>query len=203
MASGSAERTALDTAPLVLGKRPALIVVDASVGFTDPSCPLGSAVNAQLEVIARLVERARSDAWPCCFSTVVYDDDSQAKVFRRKVPALNLLTRDSGLAAIDPRLPVSGEDRILEKTQASCFYGTDLARWLRSKQVDSVIVTGFTTSGCVRATAVDATQHDFVTYVVSDAVADRDADAHRANLYDLQAKYAEVVGSEALLKASR
>ncbi|MEM1230321.1 MAG: isochorismatase family protein [Pseudomonadota bacterium] len=200
MATGDDTRVALDTAPLALGKTPALIVVDASCGFTDPQCPLGSAVDDEIAVINTLIERARSGGWPCCFSTVVYDDAAQASVFRRKVPALNLLTRESGLGAIDPRLSTRGGDLILEKTHASCFHETELDEWLRARDVDSLLITGFTTSGCVRATAVDALQYNYPTFVVTDAVADRDPQAHAANLYDLQAKYTELIDSRTLLE---
>ncbi len=193
-------RRALATAPIAIGTSPALIVVDAIKGFTDPECPLGGDFTPEVAVISQLLTVARANRWPCVFSTVVYHSDDQASVFRAKVPALNLLTPDSQWVKVDDRLTVQDDDLLLEKTHASCFHSTTLAQSLRQRGVDSVLVTGFTTSGCVRATAVDALQHDFRTFVVKDAVADRDPEAHQANLYDLQAKYGELIDSQGLME---
>jgi nicotinamidase-related amidase len=192
---------ALERAVLTPGRKPALLVVDACRGFTDPACPLGSEVGAELEVIARLMERAHADRWPVVISRVVYRSDREAPVFRAKLPALDLLVAGSHWTELDPRLPVDAGDRILDKQYASCFVGTDLAEWLRGQGIDTLYVTGFTTSGCVRASAVDALQNDLRTFVIEDAVADRDRDAHRANLHDLKVKYTEVIRSVDLLDA--
>lgn len=186
-------REALETNDLVLGARPALIVVDASLGFTDPSSPLGADFSAPIELITRLLQLARERDWPVVFTTVWYESDEEAAVFRRKLPALNALERDSRLAEIDPRLRVDKNDRVLRKLHASAFHGTDLDGILRGNGVDSLVICGFTTSGCIRATAVDALQFGYPSVVVEDAVADRDAAAHQANLYDLQAKYCSVL----------
>lgn len=193
-------RPALATAPIAIGNSPALIIVDAITGFTDPECPLGGDFPAEIAVINQLLKVARASRWPCVFSTVVYHSDDQASVFRAKVPALNLLTPDSQWVKVDDRLTVEDGDLLLEKTHASCFHGTTLAERLHQQGIDSVLITGFTTSGCVRATAVDALQHDFRTFVIKDAVADRDPEAHRANLYDLQAKYGELIESQGLIE---
>lgn len=193
-------RRALATAPIAIGTSPALIVVDAIKGFTDPSCPLGGDFTPEVAVIGQLLQVARANRWPVVFSTVVYHSDDQASVFRAKVPALNLLTPGSQWVEVDERLARQNDDMLLEKTHASCFHGTTLAQSLRQRGIDSVLVTGFTTSGCVRATAVDALQYDFRTFVVKDAVADRDPEAHEANLYDLQAKYGELIDSRGLIE---
>ncbi|HSG90360.1 MAG TPA: isochorismatase family protein [Pseudomonadales bacterium] len=189
----------LDRRVLQPGAAPALLVVDACTGFTDPACPLGSEVGAELAVIARLMAHAHAARWPVVLSRVIYHDDGEAPVFRARLPALDLLAADGPWTAIDPRLAPAADDLILDKQYASCFFATDLGAWLQARGVDTLYVTGFTTSGCVRASAVDALQHDLRTFVIEDAVADRDAAAHRANLHDLAAKYAEVIRSSALL----
>lgn len=188
----------LPKAVLEVGSQPAVLVVDAMIAFADPNHVLGSEVSAEIGAINRLLAIARARAWPCYFSAVWYEDESEAQVFRRKLPALNLLEPSAPEIAIDPRLEVTKDDTVFRKTHASCFHGTELDGWLRAQGIDTVLVCGFTTSGCVRATAVDALQCDYVTLVVEDAVADRDAAAHRANLHDLSAKYAEVMSLAAL-----
>jgi maleamate amidohydrolase len=192
---------ALDSRQTGIGEHPALLVVDASVGFTDPASPLGADFSVELTCIDRLLALAHRHGWPVFLSTVVYRRDGQARVFRDKLPDLNLLTAGSRWVVIDSRLHVADTDRVFEKTHASAFHETGLAGWLRERQVDTVIVAGFTTSGCVRASAVDALQHDFRTVVVTDAVGDRDALAHHANLRDLGLKYADLVTTEELCAA--
>lgn len=182
-----------------LGSSPALLVVDASLGFTDPSSPLGGDFSAQIDRINAVLELAHKCSWPVYLSTVVYHTADDARVFRAKLPDLNQLSAGSRWVTIDERLRVGPGDRVFEKTHASCFHGTELDRWLGEAGIDTVIVTGFTTSGCVRASAVDALQYDYRTLVVADAVGDRDAAAHQANLRDLGLKYADVVNSDDLL----
>ncbi len=182
-----------------LGSSPALLVVDASLGFTDPSSPLGGDFSVELDRINALLELAHLRRWPVYLSTVVYHSADEARVFRAKLPDLNQLTAGSPWVAIDERLRLGADDRIFEKTHASCFHRTDLNLWLYDDGIDTVLVTGFTTSGCVRASAVDALQYDYRTVVVADAVGDRDAAAHAANLRDLGLKYADVVNSDRLL----
>ena len=184
-----------------MGDRPALLVVDASVGFTNPASPLGADFDGEIDRIARLMDHAHARGWPVLLSTVVYHDADQARVFRDKLPDLNVLTPGSPWVAIDPRLPLQPGDRVFEKTHASCFHGTQLAGWLAAAAVDTIIVAGFTTSGCVRASAVDALQHDFRTLVVEDAVGDRDASAHQANLRDLGLKYVDLITTTTLCSA--
>mgnify|MGYP001823590440 FL=1 len=182
-----------------LGQRPALVLVDLINGFTDPRCPLGSESDAVVAVNARLLSAFRQRGLPVFFTTVVYHSDDQARVFRQRLPALNVLEPDSEWVAVDNRLaPLDGE-AVIEKQLASGFHGTDLLDRLAAVGVDSLVVTGLTTSGCVRATAVDGLQHDYPVFVVSDAVGDRNPEAHAANLHDLHAKYADVVSSDELL----
>ena len=176
-----------------LGRRPALILVDVTNGFTDPESPLGSESDSVVSACGDLLAAARSRSLPICFTTVVYDEPEQASVFRARLPALNTLARGGSAAGIDPRVAPRENERVVEKQFASAFFGTDLAEWLRAEQADSLIVCGLTTSGCVRATVVDGLQHNFPVWVPEESVGDRNADAHRANLHDMHAKYAEVV----------
>lgn len=182
-----------------LGQRPALLLVDIITGFTDPSCPLGSESDAVVAVNQRLLAAFRGHGLPVFFTTVIYHSPEQAPVFRARLPALNVLQPGSVWVEVDQRLrPVAGEV-LLEKQYASAFHRTDLLDHLDKAGVDSLVVTGLTTSGCVRATAVDGLQNDFPVVVVSDAVGDRNLEAHRANLHDLQAKYADVKDCDAVL----
>ncbi len=184
--------SALDKIELGLGDRPALLVVDASCAFTDPQSPLGCDVTKEIEAIQAVMEIASRLKWLRFFSTVWYESDDEGSVFREMLPALNVLTADSPGVSVDRRLPVVADDRVFRKTLASCFFNTELDSWLQRAGVDSLVIAGFTTSGCVRATAVDALQHNYRVVVVSDAVGDRDPAAHRANLYDIGAKYGDV-----------
>lgn len=128
-----------------------------------------------------------------------YRDTNAASVFRERLPDLNILLPESRWVAIDPRVAPTNTEPVIEKHHASGFFGTSLAADLKSAGADCVVVTGLTTSGCVRVTAVDALQHNYRTFVVSDAVADRNAEVHAANLHDLEAKYAQVLNADELL----
>jgi maleamate amidohydrolase len=183
----------LERASQGLGQHPALVLVDIIRAFTDPDCPLGSEADDVVEANRKLLAAFRSKGLPVFFTTVVYHNEHQARVFRDRVPALDLLMPDSHWIEVDPRLePLAGE-RIVEKQWASGFFKTDLDESLRSLGVDSLVVTGLTTSGCVRATAVDGLQYDYKVVVPAEAVGDRNMDAHRANLFDLNAKYVDVL----------
>ena len=191
--------TDLERASQGLGQRPALLLVDIIRGFTDPDCALGSVADDVVEANRKLLAAFRSKGLPVFFTTVVYHNDQQARVFRDRVPALELLTPDSHWIEVDPRLePLAGE-RIVEKQWASGFFKTDLDESLRELGVDSLVVTGLTTSGCVRATAVDGLQYDYKVVVPAEAVGDRNPDAHHANLSDLNAKYADVLDLDTVL----
>ena len=193
------QRNALERIDGGMGQRPALIVVDVVVGFTDPACPLGSEADAVVQANVELMNAFHQAQMPVVLTTVVYHNEEQASVFRARVPALNLLTPDSKWVQFDPRLPIVETDLQLEKRHASSFHGTDLNNWLRANHVDTVVVTGLTTSGCVRATAVDGLQNNYRVLVPREACGDRDEQAHEANLYDLNAKYADVVSLREVL----
>ena len=194
------ERKALERIDAGIGDLPALVVVDVVKGFTDPTCPLGSEADEVVAANVALMDAFHKADLPVVLTTVVYRSDDEATVFRARVPALNLLTPDSEWVRFDPRLPIAATDLQLEKRHASSFHGTDLDNWLKARNVDSVVVTGLTTSGCVRATAVDGLQNNYKVLVPREACGDRDAEAHEANLYDMNAKYADVVSLETVLE---
>lgn len=175
-----------------LGHKPALVIVDMIHGFTDPACPLGSESDAVVKANQKLLAVFRKLKLPVFFTTVIYHNPEQAKVFRERVPALNVLTPESHWVQIDARLGRKQSEPVVEKQWASGFFGTDLHAQLTAGQADSLVVTGLTTSGCVRATAVDGLQHDYRVVVPRQAVGDRNQEAHQANLFDLHAKYADV-----------
>ena len=182
-----------------MGTHPALVVVDVVVGFTDPACPLGSDAESVVNANVQLMNAFHQAQLPVVLTTVIYRNDHEASVFRARIPALNLLTPESHWVKFDPRLPIADDDLQLEKRHASSFHGTTLDDWLQARDVDSVVVTGLTTSGCVRATAVDGLQNNYRVLVPREACGDRDSQAHEANLYDLNAKYADVVSLEDVL----
>jgi nicotinamidase-related amidase len=180
------------------GERPALVVVDVNVGFTDPSSPLACPLDDVVTAIERLLRETRAAGFPVIYTTVAFDDAARraAAVFIEKVPALLTLEAGSRWVEIDPRIAPAGGEPVLVKGFASAFFGTTLASILAAERCDTVIVTGASTSGCVRATAVDALQHGYRVLVPREAVGDRNPAAHEANLYDLDTKYADVVSVE-------
>ena len=179
-----------------LGSSPALVVVDMCRGFIDPSSPLGFECDKLIQANIILVNKFREMNLPIIFTTTIYRDISEASVFRSKIPALNILKPGSEETSFLKELSPDSEDILIEKKFASSFFGTNLADDLRRMNVDSVVISGVTTSGCVRATALDSLQNNFLTTVAEDCVGDRDLNAHRANLFDLQSKYADVVLSD-------
>jgi maleamate amidohydrolase len=184
----------LERNPIPMGNRPALILVDMINGFTDQLCPLGADCPEVVAANRILLDAFRAAGMPVFFTTVVYHNDNQASVFRGRINALNLLTPNSDWVKVDSRLaPIDGEV-LIEKQWASAFFGTDLDQQLKSAGIDCIVVTGLTTSGCVRATVVDGLQCNFPVFVPREAVGDRNMEAHSANLHDMHAKYADVIG---------
>ncbi|HEY6605898.1 MAG TPA: isochorismatase family protein, partial [Gaiellaceae bacterium] len=177
------------------GQTPALIVVDVNVGFTDPESPLVCDLEDVVDAIRRLLDEARRAEIPVVYTTVSYSegDKRTAATFIDKVPALLTLAAGSRWVEIDPRIAPRADEPVLNKLFASAFFGTPLASLLASAGCDSLIVTGASTSGCVRATVVDALQHGYRPIVPREAVGDRNPDAHEANLFDIDAKYGDVV----------
>ncbi|WP_246725269.1 isochorismatase family protein [Beijerinckia sp. L45] len=183
-----------------VGARPAIIVVDFTNSFVDPAQFGGGNIQAAVTATARLLAAARHAGWPIAYTRVVYaSDGSDAGPFARKVPGLLTQTEDSQATQIVLDLAPRANDLIVRKQAPSAFFGTGVLPWLVGHRVDTVIVTGATTSGCVRATVVDAVSHGFATVVPSDCVGDRAIGPHEANLFDMAQKYADVVDSAALI----
>jgi maleamate amidohydrolase len=176
-----------------VGDRPAVVVVDLPRGFTDPACPLGTEMDDVVAATRGLLDAARTAAVPVIFTTVVYDEANEraASVFLRKVPALGVLRPGSEWIEVDPRLARRDGEPVLAKAFASAFFGTPLAAMLAGH--DSLVVCGASTSGCVRATVVDALQHNLAPIVPRECVGDRWPAAHDASLFDIEAKYGDVM----------
>jgi maleamate amidohydrolase len=187
------------------GERPALIVIDMLKGFTDPSMPLGANLDSQIEAQQPLIAVAHERGIPVIFSTVIYEDADfkDAGLWVLKMKGSRSLKAGTPAVEIDPRLEMRPTDSLLVKKYASCFFGTDLVPRLNSQRIDTLIVTGCTTSGCVRATAVDSLQNGFRPMVVREAVGDRSQAAHDQSLFDLNAKYADVVSLDETLQYMR
>jgi nicotinamidase-related amidase len=184
------------------GERPALIIIDMIKGFTDSSMPLGANLDTQIEAQKPLIKVARERDIPVIFSTVIYEeaDIKDAGIWALKQKGAQTLTAGSEAVKVDPRVGMQPKDILLVKKYASCFFGTDLVPRLNSRRIDTLIITGCTTSGCVRATAVDALQNGFRPVVVTEAVGDRSVAAHEQSLFDLNAKYADVVSLDETLQ---
>ena len=185
---------------LGFGKSPALINVDFVNSFNDAEWFGGGNIDDAVKRTVGLLEAARRNNLPVVFTRVIYaEDGSNAGVFVEKAPRLAELTADHPMSQIVPELePINGE-AVFDKTEASAFFGTSLAAWLTYRGVDTVIVTGATTSGCVRATVVDACAHNFRPIVAEDCVGDRAIGPHEANLFDMGRKYADVMPRDEII----
>jgi maleamate amidohydrolase len=187
---------------LGLGKTPALVIVDFVVGFTDPAHFGGGNILPAIDRTVALLAFARSRGWPVAHTRVVYAaDGSDAGMFARKAPGLLKLTDDSPLSQIVTALTPRAGELVIRKRQASAFFGTELSSWLIGHGVDTLIVTGCTTSGCVRATVIDSVSHNLRTIVPVDCVGDRAIGPHTANLFDMGQKYADLMDSATLIGA--
>lgn len=185
--------------PLAWGDRPALVMVDLIRAYFEPDAEFYLGSDACLASAARVLAAARTAAVPVLFTRVEYDKDGiSGGLFVRKIPALRHLVPGGRLGEIMPQVAPGEREVVVVKQYASAFFGTALAATLNALGVDTVIITGVSTSGCVRATAVDALQLGFVPLVVREAVGDRDPGPHEASLFDLQAKYAEVVTEDSV-----
>jgi maleamate amidohydrolase len=185
-----------------VGTRPALLIVDVNVGFTDPASPLVCDLDDVLAAIGQLLDAARRREIPVVYTTVSYSagDRVAAAAFIAKVPVLLTLEAGSRWVEIDPRIAPRPNEPVLNKLFASAFFGTPLASLLTAAGIDTLIVTGASTSGCVRATVVDALQHGFRPLIPREAVGDRNPAAHEANLFDMDAKYGDVLSLEETLR---
>jgi maleamate amidohydrolase len=185
---------------VTMGSRPAVLVIDFSCGFTDPASTLGSDLTAEVEATKQLLDAARAKGLPIVYTTIGFEPSLvDGGLWLQKVPTLGDLQIGGKWVEIDPRLERRDDETIVLKKGASGFFGTNLASILVSQGVDSVILCGATTSGCVRATAIDLLQYGWPTLVPRECVGDRAQAPHEANLFDIQAKYADVVPLEAAL----
>ncbi|MEV6866087.1 isochorismatase family protein [Streptosporangium subroseum] len=178
---------------LPFGERPALVLIDLMRAYFEPGAELYMGSRDCLDAAARVLLAARDAGVPVIHTRVAYGPGGvDGGLFFRKVAPLRHLVGDGPLGALMPEVaPLPGE-LVIVKQYASVFFGTSLTSTLTALGIDTLIVTGVSTSGCVRATAVDAVQHGFVPVVVRQAVGDRDPGPHEANLFDIQAKYGEV-----------
>jgi nicotinamidase-related amidase len=184
------------------GDRPALLVIDLVNAFTDPESNLGSDVSGVLDATADLLAAFREYDLPRYFTTVAYEESyGDAGVFIEKVPALRDLRLGTASVEVDDRVAPVGDERVVLKKYASAFFGTDLSTELVTDGVDTLVLCGVTTSGCIRATAVDGMQHGYRVVVPEEAVGDRAEGPHRANLFDIDAKYGDVVDVATVLEA--
>ena len=182
---------------VTLGARPAVLVVDFSRGFTDPESTMGSELTREVEATNRLLAAAREREIPVIFTTIGFEPNlKDGSLWLEKAPGLGELIIGSKWVEIDPRLERRDEETVILKKGASAFFGTNLPSILVSQGVDTVIMCGATTSGCIRATAIDLLQYGYPTLVPRECVGDRAQEPHEANLFDIQAKYADVVSAE-------
>ncbi len=182
---------------VTLGERPAVLVVDFSCGFTDPECALGSDLTVEVEATKGLLDVARARGLPVIFTTIGFEPNRKdGALWLQKVPTLGDLEVGGHWVDIDARLERRDDETVIVKKGASAFFGTNLTAILVSQRVDTVVLCGATTSGCIRATAVDLLQNGFPTLVPRECVGDRAQAPHEANLFDIQAKYADVVSAD-------
>ncbi|MBD3886519.1 isochorismatase family protein [Phormidium tenue FACHB-886] len=183
------------------GNRPAVLVIDLALAWTDPQYPLGSNLDAVIAATNEVLAIAREKGLPIVFTTMAYDPKQRtADLYLKKIPALQGMISGSEPTGIDPRLNPQPDELILEKQWLSAFFGTNLVSYLISQQVDTVIITGCSTSACVRATATDALGYGFHSIVPQDCVGDRAAGPHVWNLFDIDAKMGDVVSQMDVLQ---
>jgi maleamate amidohydrolase len=179
---------------LLFGKKAALLVIDVVQAYLDKASPLYAGVEEARDSNIRLIDAARAAGVPVVFTNVLYSAGGvDGGVFYRKVPALQCFLGHTPFGAFPPGLSPREDELVISKQYPSAFFGTPLAATLRALEVDTVVIGGFSTSGCVRASALDALQHGFIPYVVREACGDRASGPHEANLFDIQAKIGEVV----------
>lgn len=176
------------------GERTAVVVIDMANAFNNPDHPIGANQDAAVGAIAELLEVTRRTGHRTYFFTTAFHDDlHDAGGWIRKIPVIGTLRLGTPEVDIDPRLGRRDSEPLVVKKASSCFFGTAFDTWLRSEGVDTLVVTGCSTSGCVRATCLDASSYGLRVIVPEECVADRREDVHRANLFDIDAKYADVM----------
>lgn len=179
---------------LGFGQRPALILIDFVDAYFDKESPLYAGVEDALASAIRIRDAARTAGIPVIYTNVVYQSGgANGGIFFRKVPALECFVEGNPLGNWPDGLDPARDELVFSKQYASAFFGTSLAATLTANGIDTLIITGVTTSGCIRATCIDTISYGFIPIVVSDACGDRHEAPHDANLFDMNAKYADVV----------
>ncbi|VTU23019.1 Maleamate amidohydrolase [Variovorax sp. PBS-H4] len=180
-----------------------LLIIDFVNGFADPLTFGGGNIDPAIECTRGLLAAARTRKWPIAHTRVVYQDDgADANIFALKVPPILALREDAPQSQIVPQLQPDSGELVLRKIHPSAFFGTSLAGWLSQRGVQTLLIAGCTTSGCVRASVVDAMCHGFRPLVVTDCVGDRSLPAHEANLFDMNQKYATLMPRDVALEAT-
>ena len=186
--------------PQTYGKTPAVIFVDFANAYFEEDSPLfgGEGCQIALDNSVRLLAACRKYSnIPIIFTEVKYNNGGEnGGTFYKKVPALSCFDEGKHSQKIHSDLETKNDDILITKQFPSAFFKTDLETILKDKGVDTLIITGVTTSGCIRATCIDSISSDFVTLVVSDAVGDRAVEPHEANLFDMSAKYADLLTTD-------
>ncbi len=176
------------------GRKPALLIIDMAYGWTDPEYATGSArLDEAVEGIGRLLPVCRAKEVPIIYTTSPFHEDQEAPMYTRPEASITYRPWDAHACEIDARLKPQNEDFIIYKENASAFFGTHLASYLIERGVDTLIITGCSTSACVRATATDARAYRFKAIIPRQCVQDRAAAAHEWNLLDIDAKFGDVV----------
>lgn len=182
------------------GEKPALLVIDVVDAYHQTDSPLYAGVEETFRKIVETIDALRALGIPIIFTRVEYQPGGlDGGLFYRKVKALSCFDRGNPLGRFPSDLPVEEQDLIVTKQYASAFFGTSLASTLRTLGCDTTLICGYTTSGCVRASALDALQNGFLPIVIGDASGDRSSMIQEANLFDLQAKYADIVDSRTVI----
>ena len=189
---------------LGFGRSPALILVDFVEAYFAKASPLYAGVEDALAVALRVRDAAREAGVPVIYTNVVYEPGgADGGMFYKKVPALAVFERGNPLGDWPEGLEPAADEMVISKQYASAFFGTSLASTLTAKGVDTLIITGVTTSGCIRATCIDTISHGFIPVVAREAVGDRHEGPHEANLFDMNAKYGDVVGADIVIEYLR
>ncbi|MDN3560543.1 N-carbamoylsarcosine amidohydrolase [Vreelandella neptunia] len=184
------------------GKRPALLVVDFMQGYTTPGSPLfAQGVVDAVANMPPLLHTARRTGTPVIHTNILYHapDQTDGGIWVKKAPVMRAMVAGNPYAEFCPEVAPREDELVMTKQYASAFFGTSLASTLVAMGIDTLIITGCSTSGCIRATAVDGVQHGFRVMVVRDCVGDRHPAPHEANLFDIDSKYGDVIGLDETL----
>lgn len=182
------------------GSRPALLIVDFQRGFTDPACPVGGDLSKEIASTQSLLDVARKKCLPIAFTAVGFEPTgADGATWLRKMPGLAVLNENSTWCEIDGRVKPLASEPVWIKRASSAFFGTPIIPFLTASLVDTLIVTGCVTSGCIRATAVDGVSYGYRMIIPAECVGDRAEGPHKWNLFDIDAKYADVEPLSAVL----